>query len=315
MLSRRVLRLKVVQALYAFQNSGETSVPKSQKELFLSIDRLYELYVMFLLLPAELISIAEERIEGNKAKQIRTEEDLNPNLRFVENGVFKKLSESSQVKSVVKKHGLGWALDRDDLKSLYNVLVEQDFYVEYMDADEHDFKEDAQFAVRFFKRFVAEQELLISIIQERSIYWDYDDIDIALSLVLKNLKDVDSGKDWKVLQKYKDEKEDTKFAKDLFALCVKHDKEYEELIAGQTKNWEVERIAHMDMLFMKMALTEVLNFQTIPVKVSLNEYIELSKWFSSPKSSMFINGILDKLVAALREENKIQKVGRGLIET
>lgn len=307
--------MKVVQALYAFQNSGETSVPKSQKELFLSIDRLYELYVMFLQFPAELVSYAERRIEDNKAKNLPSEEDLNPNLKFVNNQLFALLRDAASINTFASKNGLGWALDQEDVMKMYKALSEEEFFIEYMESEDSNFQEDVQFANKVFRKFVPEQEVLISTIQERSIYWDYDDIDVALSLVLKNIKEADPTKKWKLLNKYKDEKQDMKFAKELFALCVKHDKEYEEMIAQQTKNWEVERIAHMDMLFMKMALTEVLNFKTIPVKVSLNEYIELSKWFSSPKSSMFINGILDKLVAILRKEDKIQKVGRGLIET
>lgn len=313
MVSRRILRVKVVQALYAFHNSGSDNISSAEKELFLSIERIYDLYLMLMMLPGMLTHEAQLKIEENKAKRLPTEEDLSPNLNLINNRLVAVLNTDAGFKKLISDRSLGWDVEKDELRKLLKNFTNSEGYQEYMTIQEPTRDDDVAVWLKFFKRNIPEEEVLISLLQEKSIYWSYDDIDIALSLVVKNLKDF-KGDKFRVQPLYKDAKEDKEFVSQLFRITIKEDADYEKLIADKAQNWEVERIAQLDMLLMKMALTELLHFRTIPVKVSLNEYIELSKWFSSPKSSVFINGILDKLVAMLKAENKIVKVGRGLIE-
>lgn len=313
MVSRRILRVKVVQALYAFHNSGSDNISSAEKELFLSIERIYDLYLMLMMLPGMLTHEAQLKMEENKAKRLPTEEDLSPNLNLINNRLVAVLNTDVGFKKLISARSLGWDVEKDELRKLLKNFTNSEGYQEYMAIKEPTRDDDVAIWLKFFKRNIPEEEVLISLLQEKSIYWSYDDIDIALSLVVKNLKDF-KGDKFRVQPLYKDAKEDKEFVSQLFRITIKEDADYEKLIADKAQNWEVERIAQLDMLLMKMALTELMHFRTIPVKVSLNEYIELSKWFSSPKSSVFINGILDKLVAMLKAENKIVKVGRGLIE-
>lgn len=313
MVSRRILRVKVVQALYAFHNSGSDNVARAEKELFLSIERIYDLYLMLMMLPGMITHEAQLKMEENKAKRLPTEADLSPNLNLINNRLVEVLNSDPAFNKLVSDRTLGWDIEKDEVRKLLKNFISSEGYTEYMAIKDPTREDDVAVWLKFFKRNIPDEEVLISLLQEKSIYWSYDDIDIALGLVVKNLKDF-KGDKFQVQPLYKDTKEDKEFVSQLFRVTIKEDAYYEGLIAEKAQNWEVERIAQLDMLLMKMALTELLHFKTIPVKVSLNEYIELSKWFSSPKSSVFINGILDKLVAMLKAENKIVKVGRGLIE-
>tara|TARA_R110002049_G_scaffold227347_1_gene399485 strand:+ start:737 stop:1651 length:915 start_codon:yes stop_codon:yes gene_type:complete len=304
-----------MQALYAFFQSNNTELSKAENELFLSIDRLYDLYLFFLQLPVELAELADVQQMEAKNKALPTHEDLNPNRSFVKNLIVENLKSNEVFQSTLKNRKISWAADRDDLKRLLKDLRSASFFVNYINETEKTFDTDRKFILEFYKKMVIDSEMLYQIFNERSIYWDYDDVDFAISMATKHIKKLkENVKEGTIMAMYKDELDDKDFVKTLFRKTIIENNENTGLIEEKTKNWDVDRIAVMDVLCMKMAITELTQFSSIPVKVSLNEYIEISKLFSSPKSKVFINGILDKLVIDFKEANKIKKMGRGLIE-
>lgn len=313
MISRRIIRSKVLQILYAFFTSPEKSINTTEKELHFSINKTYDLYHYMLALPSMVVKHAEDVIERRKNKHFPTEEDLNPNRRFVDNRMIKKLKENEALLRYLEKNKISWVNEPDLIKKLYQIMIDQDFFQSYMYGKEDSFAEDKRFLEEFYKRIILESEDIEYHLEEQSIYWN-DDLDFVISMILKTLKRFKehSSEMLALMPKFKDD-EDEKFAKDLYRKSiVNHDENY-EIVKSHTVNWDVERIAFMDTLILEMAITEFLYFPSIPTKVSLNEYIELSKYYSTEKSRNFINGILDKTLKDLKKENKILKAGRGLI--
>lgn len=315
MLNRRHLRVKVMHALYAFIQSKNHDLRAGEKELLYSLEKVYELYISYLSIFPELAELAQTISVEGKQKYFPTEEEKNPSSKFFENEAIKKLALNQELHRKISNKKINWKTEPELLKKIFLQIKGSPEYQEYMAAPVRTLEEDKEFLVKIFKNYVGPFELLIHIFEEKSIYW-MDDFDIAASMVIKTIKNLteDSGATTPLLPLFKDEEDDRNFAIELFRKTIIHNDEYEKMIAEKTQNWEVERIAMMDILLMKMALAEMLNFSNIPVKVTLNEYIELSKNYSTPKSKMFINGILDKLVLTLKEQNKIQKIGRGLLE-
>lgn len=304
-----------MQALYAFFQSSSTELSKGENELFLSIDRLYDLYLFFLQLPVELAELAEVQQMEAKNKALPTHEDLNPNRSFIDNLVVMNLRSNEVFQTTLKNRKISWAADRDELKRLLKDLRSASFFLNYINEEEKTFENDRKFILEFYKKMVIDSEMLYQIFNERSIYWDYDDVDFAISMATKHIKKVkENDSNGTIMAMYKDELDDKDFVKTLFRKTIVDNNQNTLLIEEKTKNWDVDRIAVMDVLCMKMAMTELTQFSSIPIKVSLNEYIEISKLFSSPKSKVFINGILDKLVADFKAADKIKKMGRGLME-
>ncbi len=304
-----------MQALYAFFQSSSTELSKGENELFLSIDRLYDLYLFFLQLPVELAELAEFQQMEAKNKALPTHEDLNPNRSFVDNLVVMNLKSNEVFQTTLKNRKISWAADRNELKRLLKDLRSASFFLNYINEEEKTFENDRKFILEFYKKMVIDSEMLYQIFNERSIYWDYDDVDFAISMATKHIKKIkENDTNGTIMVMYKDELDDKDFVKTLFRKTIIDNNQNTLLIEDKTKNWDVDRIAVMDVLCMKMAMTELIQFSSIPIKVSLNEYIEISKLFSSPKSKVFINGILDKLVADFKAADKIKKMGRGLME-
>ncbi len=314
MLNRRHLRIKVLQALYAWFRSDDNNYAAGEKELFFGINKIYEMYVFYLLLFGELKSFAEYRIDENKKKRLPSEEDLNPNLKFVNNRVFCLLSDNKSLTKASEDLKINWVGEQDLVKKLYYLVVEDEVYQDYMSTTDSDWEQDRNFALKIFKKVIANFELVHNFFEEKSIYWN-DDVDFTCSMILKTIKTFDESSDehTPILPLYKDESDEKNFAKTLFRKAIMSDQENEEIIKKFSQNWEVERIALMDILLMKIAITEAREFETIPLKVTLNEYIDISKFYSTPKSNGFINGILDKAFEDLKAKGAIKKVGRGLI--
>lgn len=314
MLNRRHLRIKVMQALYAYFQSHNHEVAIGEKELLKSINKLYDLYIYILLLVMEVFEFAEHRMEENKLKRLPTQEDLNPNTRFVDNTVAKMLMDSPYLKREIEARKLSWADEKELIRKIFRDIREDEHYEDYMNAPSTDFEKDKQMVIRVFKHHIAGHEHLHFLYEEHSIFWA-SDLDVVNTAVLKTLQGLKEGDDlnW-LLPLYKDVEDDRKFVIDLYRKTIVHSEEYSQLIETKTKNWEMDRIAVLDILLMKMAVSELLNFSSIPTKVTLNEYIEISKDFSTPKSKIFINGILDQLLADFKRENKLDKAGRGLME-
>ena len=314
-LTRRHIRIKVLQALYAYFNSKNDDYVKGEKELFFSLNKMYDMYLLYLLLFDELVTVAQNRIEDGKQKRLPSEEDLNPNTKFIDNSVFKLLSENRELKAKAEQRKVNWVKEEDAVRKLFKEVRESKEYQAYMSTRESSFEEDKAFAIKLFKKIIANFEFIHHIFEENSIYW-VDDIDLVCSMVLKTIKQFNEKSDEyeEILTLFKLDDDEEEFAKVLFRRTIVSDEIHTKLIEERTKNWEVDRIASMDILLMKMALTEAKEFSEIPVKVTMNEYIELSKFYSTPKSNTFINGILDKIFAEMKSLGEIVKIGRGLME-
>ena len=316
MLNRRYLRVKVFQTLYSYFSSDSAELVKMEKEMLKSIDKIYDLYLYMFLLLSEVATAGRRKIEQDKSKRLPTEEDLNPNLRFVENRVILQLEENIIFQRLIDTKKISWHGEEENIRKLFRQIREDEEYAAYMNSPKNGFEEDKQFVIRIFKKHIAEFELLHAFLEEKSIYW-MDDLPLVCINLVKNLqsfREKDTQHDDVLFKLWKDREDDLAFVKKLLRKTASNNKEYAQLIADKTKNWEVDRIAVLDVILMKMAVTEFEHFDSIPVKVSLNEYIELSKNYSTPKSKVFINGILDKLVIDLKSQKRIRKTGRGLIE-
>ena len=316
MLNRRHLRIKVLQILYSFfQDEQRKDLVKLDAELKLSLDRMYDMYLYLLLAFEPMVRAANNRIEDRKKKLRPTPEDLHPNLAFVENSVFQLLFESKELQSLAKQRKLSWVgVEHQEMfKKMFIASVETETYQLYMMSQDKNFTNDLQFAVQYFKECIANSEFLQHFFEERSIYW-MDDLDLCCSMVIKSLKSISTEVQFTPLPLFKPNDDEEVFVHQLLAKIVQNDTEHERMIADVASNWETDRIAKMDMILLKMGIAELLNFASIPTTVTLNEYIEISKFYSTPKSNIFINGILDHLVMKLTEEKRLVKIGRGLLK-
>lgn len=313
MLNRRHLRVKVLQSLYAYFQSTGADATVSEKEMFKSVDRIYDLYIYLLLTFGELKHHAEHRLEENKKKIRPAEEDLNPNRKFVDNKLIEMLSAHPELRRQSELLKVNWIGDEKQelFRKMYMEMRESETYFQFMNNDVSGFEEDKAFAIALFKSEIANFPLLYSFFEEMSIHW-LDDIDLACNMVIKTIKSFNEGEKGTILPLYKDEEDERDFIKQLLRQTILMDSENEVLIDELTSNWELDRIARMDIILMKMAVTELQTFNNIPTKVTLNEYIEISKYYSTPKSNGFINGVLDKAISRLESNGMINKAGRGL---
>ena len=314
MLNRRHLRIKVLQILYAFFQSKEIDVSKAQNELLLSVERMYDLYLYLLLTIPELKRAAEINNENRKNKLRPNESDLMPNLKWVENSLVLKIEESKELNKVSSARKVNWlgAENQEIFRKMFLQIKDSETYFEFMENGLKDFEEDKKFALALFKNEIINSEFLHNYIEDKSIYW-LDDIDLCCSMALKTLKTVVPDKEISILSLYKEYDDEKEFILNLCRNTIEMDVENEKLIEILAVNWEVDRIAKMDVLLLKMALVELQTCSNIPTKVTINEYIEISKFYSTPKSNLFINGILDKAISQLTKEKKIKKIGRGLV--
>jgi N utilization substance protein B len=314
MLNRRHLRIKVLQILYAFYQSNETDVVKAQKEVLFTVERMYDMYLYLLLTLAEVKRAAENKIEERKKKFRPTAEDLNPNLKLVENKIISQLESSHELRKLSEQRKVNWtgAVNQEIFRKMYLQIMESEVFFEHMNNGLSGFEEGRSFAVQLFKTEIANSSYLYHFFEEMSIHW-LDDLDLCCSMVLKTLKAIPEKGDFIVLPLFKEDDDEKEFILQLVKRTIEMDSENEMLINELAENWELDRIARMDILLLKMGITELQNFSSIPTKVTLNEYIEISKFYSTPKSNVFINGILDKAISRLTKEKKIVKIGRGLL--
>lgn len=316
MLNRRYLRIKAFQSLYAYWQSDNPSAARIEQELFTGIERTYDLYLSLLLVFGELRHVAELVFEERKKKRLPTPEDLDPNRRFVDNPLVLSIAQSERLRLDAEKRKLSWVGHHEVFTRLYRDAQNNEAYQAYMNEGAQGFKRDQAFVVQFFTDLIANNETLQEVFETRSIAW-MEDLDLAAGLVkrtLEQMRATDSS-DVFLNEISRDPKEDHEFVSTLFRKTVQFAEEHEKAISEKSSNWESDRIALSDMILMQMALTEVRIFDQIPVKVTMNEYIEIAKAYSTPKSKNFINGVLDKLFIEMRGDGRIRKVGRGLLES
>ncbi len=311
MISRRLIRIKALQILYAYSKKGDVSSLNAEKELFHSIEKYYDLYLMLLALPQEIAALERKKILQRRQKRFATPEDLNPNLNFQDNQFIEILSSSDQLSDLLEKRKLNWKAYPDFIKQIYTAFIQSDVYADMMKASGNDFKEDKELLIRFYTEFLVNDENLQEFLEEESIYWN-DDFSFVMIMLMKTLERVNQQGRVKLLPVFKNE-DDHDFARLLLRKTIVNADEYLKIIEKHTKNWDPDRIAQTDRMILQLAIAEVLEFSSIPIKVTLNEYIEISKYYSTEKSKTFINGLLDQIIKSLSKENKIKKIGRGLV--
>ncbi len=313
MISRRLLRIKALMALYAFNRREDNNMVQAEKELMFSITKTFDLYHYLLLLVLEVADIAREKIDFALQKHVPSPDDLNPNRQFVDNLVIAELRENVTFNRYISSNKMSWAHYPHIPRMLYNNMIVWAPYLEYQGSATRSFITDRKFIISLITDLFANSEELQANLEEQSIYWN-DDLEYISAMIEKTLKKfkANSGGKAEMMQLFKNE-EDEEFVKILFRKAIFHSEKSSELIDHNTTNWEVERIALMDILVMQLAITEIMEFPEIPVKVTLNEYIEIAKYYCTSKSSTFVNGILDNIVREIRQQGLFRKTGRGLV--
>lgn len=314
MLNRRHLRIKVLQILYAFFQSEEESILKAENDLLSAVERMYDMYLFMLMSLPELKRAAINHMDAHKKKLRPTEEDLNPSTKFVNNVLIEAIESSYELTKLSETRKVNWlgAESQEIFRKLYLNVIESEVFFEHMNNDSEGLEADMVFALQLFKAEIANSDLIQTFFDEKSIFWA-DDLDLCCSMAMKTMKTWKVGKAFEVLPLYKVNDDEKEFIVNLLRKTLQMNAENEALISEFAQNWELDRIAKMDILLLKMGLTELQTCSSIPTKVTLNEYIEISKFYSTPKSNLFINGVLDKAITQLTKDKKIVKIGRGLI--
>ena len=314
MLNRRHIRVKVMQTMYAFKGSESDDFSKDQNFLLFSIDNMYNLYLLLMSLLIEVQKRAESDLQKKQKKHLATKEDKDPNRKFVNNQLLKCLRENLPLKNQFEINKIkNWELDGEYVDIIFKDILASDLYKDYMKTRVSDFKEDKDFIVDVFKDIIAPNDKLYDYMEDRNLTW-LDDLPTVNTTILKLLRKakVNASENYFTPKLYKDS-EDKQFAIDLFKKTLLNRTAIGKEIEQKTKNWDPDRIANVDYVLLQMAICELKNFPSIPVKVTINEYLEISKEYSTPKSSIFINGILDKLVKEYEASGELKKVGRGLM--
>ena len=307
MINRVLIRLKIVQIVYAYYQNGGKNLDTAEKELFFSLSKAYDLYNYLLLLMVEVTKQANKRLNAAKNKLVPTKEELFPNTKFVENRFIAQLEVNKQLLEFSNNQKKTWENEADFVKTLCDKILESDIYKEYMASETSSYEEDRELWRKLYKNIIFNNIELDQVLEDQSLYWN-DDKEIVDTFVLKTIKRFDekNGAKQELLPEFKDE-EDQDFARRLFRRTILNADYYRHLISENTKNWDLDRVAFMDVVIMQIALAEILSFPNIPVSVSLNEHVEIAKLYSTPKSGGFINGTLDGIVNSLKKENKLTK--------
>lgn len=302
-----------MQVIYAFQQSEVKDIKQQEKNLLASVDKVFEMYISLLNLIVDVVQYAEVDAIDRANKYLPSEDDLNANLKVLDNRFIQLLVKNNAYIDAVKKYKVSWSFDPELARSLFSALKNSEEYNEYLAKTDDDLHSDKDLIKFIFKKIILKSTLAQQALEEKHINWEVDQ-DVLQAMIAKTLKNFsDENGEQKLAQISANWDEDREFILDLYQKTIAHNATFQEMIGAKTKNWEADRIAMMDVILMKMALAELIYFTSIPVKVTINEYLELAKEFSTPKSNAFINGILDKILDDLKEQGKIRKYGRGLL--
>ena len=307
MINRILIRIKVLQIVYSYYQNGNNDLKVAENELLFSLRKSYDLYHYFLLLIVDVTNLQRRILDARKNKYMPTEAELNPNTRLVDNRFTAQIAENEALRKYVAEQGLSWDNDGDFIKMVLDMILSSEQYGEYLNNENDSYETDKEFWRIVFKKLICGNEAIDDYLQDKSIYWN-DDISIVETFTLKTIKQFEkaAGSKQKLLPMFKD-LEDQSFAIKLFRQSLMKGSEFRERINKHMKNWETERIANMDLIIMQVALAEIMTFPTIPINVTLNEYIDTAKYYSTPKSGTFINGILDSVVSELKKEKLLLK--------
>ncbi len=304
-----------MQSIYALIQSKDDSLEKQKKFLDVSIENMYSLYLLLLSLLIEVHQMADNQLKLSSKKYIATAgDDLPFKEKFVANKLLLQLVNNEQLKEELEIRKLNnWYLNEEYVKLIYKSILESNIYLKYMHTKDNSYDKDKELIVDLFKEIIAPNEKIYDYFEDDKLTW-VDDIPIVNTYLLKHLKKVkENSRDAFFLPSLIKDEEDMQYAQKLLSKTLLTNDDLEKEIEGKTPNWDKDRIAGIDAILMKMAICELLNFPSIPEKVTINEYLEIAKEYSTPKSSIFINGILDKLVKEYKKEGKLNKIGRGLL--
>lgn len=307
MINRILIRSKVIQIAYSYFLTKDKTVMDAEKELFFSFEKSYELYHLLLTLMVELTDTQAARVEAARMKFLATPEEKNPNMRFVHNRFIEQLRNCNDYKDYHEKKPITWTNDPEFLRDFSERIVKSDIYKEYMEAPEESYENDCEFWKKVVKNMFCTDEELLELLEQKSLYWN-DDLEIITTFVLKTIKQFSeaNGESQALLPMFKDD-DDAEFAKELFRNTLLHGDEYRSYIENFIRNWEIERVAFMDIVIMMVAMSEFYKFPSIPTRVTLNEYIELAKSYSTAKSGQFVNGVLNAIADNLKKEGVLTK--------
>lgn len=319
MLNRRILRIKAFKVLYSNAIAENMSLAQAQSQLDVACEATRDLYIYMLGIVSPLTKIARDRIESAKGKFNPTEEELNPNMKFADNALAKLLDADVDFQKVISKKKLSWDQYDIFLKKVMNSVASKEYFAEYMASPTVSLKEDCRLFTRIFEEEFVDSEDLEKILEDKSLYWN-DDLAYALTWCCKTLKSFEKGEAWKMLPLYQSEllegpdvESDMAFVRKLLQAAFAGYDRYFAMISESVAGWEKERLFSTDVALIVMGLAEAASFPTIPVKVTINEYVEISKFYGTQKSRSFVNGLLDRLVQSLVNEGKIVKEGKGLM--
>lgn len=307
MINRILIRIRVIQIVYAWYQNRDKDLNQVERELLLGLQKSYDLYYYLLQLMIEITDLHEERVNTKKNKFLPTHEDLNPNMHLINNQFIRQLRNNTMFVSYTANRPMSWELNQNFVKGLLDKIIESNTYKEYTELTKPTYNDDKEFWRKSFKSFIHRNEALDDILEDESIFWN-DDIEIVQSFVLKTIKQFNktAAENFSLLPMFNDD-EDKDYATTLLRETLANGQEYREMIAKNADNWDFERIAFMDVVIMQVAVAELYKFESIPIRVTLNEYIDLAKSYSTPKSSTFINGVLDAIVAELKKDKTIFK--------
>ncbi len=312
MLTRRHIRAKVMQSLYALQQDTDLNTGAVKKFLDRSMSDMYDMFLLDLALLIAIKDQAEDFFEKSKKKYLPTEQDIHPNLKFINNILLKKIEANEEFNELLEKKGLNdWQIESTYTQSFWEEIRASDLYKAYTTSDKNTFQEDRKFIVALYKEIIAPNEKLHDYFEDKKLTW-MDDLPIINTALVKTLNKQRAKDSFNLPALFKNQ-EDRDFAFDLFNRTLNYDYDFEQEISSRTPNWDRDRLAEIDHILIKMALCEFIRFPSIPVKVTINEYLEIAKDYSTPKSNVFINGVLDRISKAYLEEGKINKTGRGLL--
>ena len=307
MINRILIRIRVIQIVYAWYQNRNKDLGQLEKELLLGLQKSYDLYFYFLLLMIELTDLYEKRVETKMNKFLPTQEDLNPNMQLVNNQFISQLRNNQMLVKYLTERPMSWGSNITFLRNMLNSILKSDAYKEYIQIEKPTYKDDKDFWKKTFKTFIRRNEELDDILEDESIFWN-DDIEIVQSFVHKTINrfNKSEGENQALLPMFNDD-EDKEFAIKLLHETILNEQKFREQITHHAENWDFERIAFMDVIIMQVAMAELHSFPSIPISVTLNEYIDIAKSYSTPKSSTFINGILDAVVVELKKDKTFFK--------
>ena len=318
MLNRRILRINAFKVLYANILAGNSSLAQAETQLDQSCEATRDLYLYMLSVVPALTQIARDRIDAAKAKLRPTEEDLNPNMKFADNALAKLIAEDVDLNKLLAKKKFSWAQYDLILKKVMTSVASKEYFQKYMESDKVSLAEDCKLFTKIFEEEFVDLEELEMMLEEKSLYWN-DDLAYALTWCCRSFKDFAAGKSWSMLPLYQsdmlegpDVESDNRFVHKLLQSSYAAYEKYAAMVAESVTGWERERLFSTDVVLIAMGLAEAVTFSEIPVKVTLNEYVEIAKFYGTPKSRAFVNGLLDRLIQKLTEEGAIVKKGKGL---